>query len=107
MPHGYNKTTDTSRKCVYTKTHRNGEQTKVIADKVDLPDEGERWTPHVQDEGETASLGKFKSKQKAIQRMKQWMRQHPKGLRAPGGTQFGGGLIPGTNGAGQSNDFWG
>lgn len=107
MPHGYKKTKDTARKCVYKKTHRNGDVTELIADKVNLPDEGERWTPSVEDGGKTASLGKFKTKQQAIQRMKRWMAQHPKGLQQPAGTQFGGGLIPGANGAKNSNDFFG
>lgn len=95
MPHGYQKTTDASRKVVFEKTHRNGEETKVIADKVDLPDEGERWTPSIEDEGTTSSLGKFKTKQAAIARMERWMAQHPKGLQQATGTSFGGGLIPG------------
>lgn len=105
MPHGYTKKTDTSNKVVFEKTHRNGETTRVIADKVNLPDEGDRWTPSVEDEGRTASLGKFKSKQNATNRMKQWMRSHPKGLQSAAVEQLGGGLIDGKNNSDSSGLF--
>lgn len=98
MPHGYTKQTDTDRKVVFRKTHRNGEQTDIVAEVV--PNDG-RWFAHVEDGGRTEELGRFGSKTDAKEAAKNWARRNPKGI--PAGQQgisgIGGG-IPGMDGNG-------
>lgn len=86
MPHGYQKRKDSSQKCEFCKTHKNGEQTRIDIEKIPESDE---WFAFVDDDMGTEELGKFATKADAKTAAKNWMKQNPKGL------QQNNSLIPG------------
>lgn len=81
MSHDYKKTRDTSEEIVYSKTHRNRDRTRVGAGYD--PETG-KWHITATDTGGGspvgATIGTAATKKEAKQKLRRWIRSHPKGV---------------------------
>lgn len=102
MPHGYTVDFDDSAMLQYSKQHKNGEETKIKADKVGTQATGgTEWLVNVKDPRKNLRLGRYSTKKDAKKAMKKWMRNNKKGVPGSGKDIFGGsGGIPGMGGSG-------
>lgn len=103
MPQGYTVERDDGEMCVYCKTHKNNEQTRVKIEKVGTEAaDGIKYLVNVDDALGMERLGKFETKQEARREAKNWMKNNPKGLQ----NTIGGGVLPGANDSGQWGGFF-
>lgn len=99
---GYSTDIDDDQMLKFSKTHKNGERTEVQADKIGTQATGgNEWLANVKDPRGSQRLGRFGSKSEARKEMKQWMKDHPKGVPGSGrGVSGTSGGIPGMDGNG-------
>lgn len=86
MSHGYSQVVDGGGQIQYEKSHDNGDETMVVANKQP----NGSWSVKAVDflagagRGPTQQLGAYDTKRAARQRMTNWMSANPKGVQ-PGG----------------------
>lgn len=87
MPAGYSTTTNSSTKIVMSKTHKNGDRTRIVAEQIPNSD---RWFVHVEDGGRTTEVARTPTKRDAKREMELWAQNNPKGLQQQAGLFTGG-----------------
>lgn len=94
--HHYTKQIDVEKRLVYGTTHDNGDRTEVCAERVaDGDEEGHDWHVYAVDYdsegGELAqtTVGYASERDYAENRLQEWLRANPKGVK-PGGGGLGG-----------------